>query len=238
MTQIDEVLLGVTQLGYAYPDGHQALKAVSFSVKRGERVGIIGANGAGKSTLLLLLCGLMQATEGNVIIENMEVSPKTFKKVAPKLGVVFQNADDQLFTSSVYDDVAFGPIHRGVAKEEVHQQVARALEATQTTHLSNRPPQKLSGGEKRSVAIATAIVQEPELLILDEPTTGLDPRARRGLIQLLSQFDHTQIITSHDLDFIEKTCDKVILLSKGSLSKIGSVTEILKDEALLLENGL
>ncbi len=129
-------------------------------------------------------------------------------------------------------------IHRGVEKDEIHRLVIKALEATQTSHLSSRPPQKLSGGEKRSVAIATAIVQDPELLILDEPTTGLDPRARRGLIQLLSQFEHTQIITSHDLDFIEKTCHKVILLSKGTIAKIGAPSEILGDERLLLENGL
>lgn len=233
-----ELILGVRDLAYTYPDGHQALQAVSFSVYQGERIGIIGANGAGKSTLLLLLCGLLQGSEGQIQIQTEDVGPKTFKKIAPKLGVVFQNADDQLFTSSVYDDVAFGPLHRGMAKDEIHERVIRALEATGTSHLSSRPPQKLSGGEKRSVAIATAIVQDPELLILDEPTTGLDPKARRRLIDLLNQFEHTQLITSHDLDFIQKTCQRVILLHKGSVAKIGKTSEILEDELLLLESGL
>lgn len=233
MTNNEPILL-VNDLTYRYPDGHQALNSVSFSVCQGERIGIIGANGAGKSTLLLLLCGLIQGTAGSVHIQEVAVSPKTFKQIAPKLGVVFQNADDQLFTSSVYDDVAFGPLHSGMGKEAVHERVTKALEATGTSHLSSRPPQKLSGGEKRSVAIATAIVQDPELLILDEPTTGLDPRARRSLISLLGSFEHTQMITSHDLDFIQKTCQKVILLHKGRIAKIGSPSEILEDEALLL----
>lgn len=238
MTENDSKILSVEHLSYQYPDGHEVLKEVSFDVSRGQRIGIIGANGAGKSTLLLLICGLLESGAGKITIDQLLVSAKHFQKTAVKLGVVFQNPDDQLFTSSVYDDVAFGPLHSGLEKTVIHERVMAALAATHTTHLIKRAPQKLSGGEKRSVAIATAIVQSPEILILDEPTSGLDPRARRELIQLLAAFEHAQVITSHDLDFIGATCDQVILLSKGRIAAIGPANQILADEPLLLANGL
>lgn len=231
-------VLSVEALGYQYSDGHVALENITFTINEGERVGIIGDNGAGKSTLLLILCGLLHGTEGSVKCMGMESNHKNFKTIAQALGVVFQNADDQLFSSTVYEDIAFGLIQAGKDKKIIDSMVQAAMEKVSVTHLKDRAPQKLSGGEKRAVAIATAIVHEPELLILDEPTTGLAPKAKRGLVSLLKGFSHTQIITSHDLEFIKETCDRVIFLNRGQLIADEPANLLLSDEKRLIEGGL
>lgn len=229
----EKPLLKVDELSYTYMDGTHALKSVSFEANAGQSIGIVGGNGAGKSTLLLLLSGLLEASYGSVTLSGEVMNKKNFKHLCTKIGFVFQNAEDQLFTNSVYEDVAYAPKHAGIEANAIESMVNRTLEAVNIPHLAKRAPHKLSGGEQRLAALATALVMEPELLILDEPTSGLDPQARRNLIRLLNQFSHTRLITSHDMDFIWEVCDQVILMHEGMLVAIGDAKTILADQSLL-----
>lgn len=228
----------VQNLSFVYSDGTKALENITFEIAYGETIGLVGANGAGKSTLMLLLCGLLESSGGTVSICGETMTPKNFQTLSRKLGVVFQNSDDQLFTASVYEDIAFGPKQMGLEGAEIDTMVQKAMAATGVSHLAHRAPHRLSGGEKRSVALATALVMAPELLILDEPTTGLDPRSRRRLINLLKSFDHTKLITSHDLDLIWDTCSRVLVMNQGQLVAVGDTHMLLSDEALLERCGL
>ncbi len=225
-------------VSFSYADGHQALDNVSFLLGHGEAVGIVGANGAGKSTLLSVLTGIQFPQKGVVRIGDLPVNKKTLSEVRRSVGLVFQEPDDQLFMTSVYDDVAFGPRNYKLDEEEVRLRVMEALDEVGITHLKDRPPYKLSGGEKRLTAIAAVISMKPDILIMDEPTASLDPKARRKIMKILKGFNHTKIITSHDLDMIMDMCSRTIVLKKGRIAADGPTMGILSNESLMEECGL
>lgn len=226
-------IVEVKNLRHVYPDGTEALRGVSFRITHGESVAVVGANGAGKSTLLLHLNGCLAPGEGEVRIGDFPVTRSTLPEIRRTVGMVFQDPDDQLFMPTVRDDVAFGPLNLGLPAEEAEQRVMDALERVGAAHLAARPPYHLSGGEKRRVAIATVLSMEPSILVMDEPTNGLDPHARRQLIGLLRDFRHTRIFTSHDLDMVLDLCDRTIVLNEGVVAADGPTLEIFRDEALL-----
>jgi len=226
-------IVEVIDLQYSYPDGHPALRGISFRITHGERVAVIGANGAGKSTLLLHLNGCLVSEPGKVRIGDFPLTKKTLPHVRRTVGMVFQDPDDQLFMPLVYDDVAFGPLNLGLPPDEVDQRVMSALSTVQATHLKDRHPYKLSGGEKRSVAIASVLSMSPDILIMDEPSSNLDPRSRRQLINLLKTFGHTIIIATHDLDMVLDLCSRTIVLKEGRVLADGPTLEILQNEELL-----
>jgi cobalt/nickel transport system ATP-binding protein len=223
---------------YSYPDGKKALNGISFNIQHGESVGIVGANGAGKSTLLNILLGIVFPTKGQVNVGDIPISKKTLPLIRQRVGLVFQDADDQLFMPSVYDDVAFGPRNYKLDEKEVDRRVVKALETVGILHLKDRPPYKLSGGEKRAAAIATVLSMEPDILIMDEPTSALDPKSRRRLISLLKEFNHTKIITSHDMDMVWETCERTIIISEGTVVADGLTREILSNEELMNNSSL
>ncbi|MBT8370710.1 MAG: energy-coupling factor ABC transporter ATP-binding protein [Deltaproteobacteria bacterium] len=225
-------------LHYTYSDGTQGIKGISFRITHGESVAFVGANGAGKSTLLLHLNGYLIPTQGSLRIGDFPVTKKNLKAVRRTVGMVFQKPDDQLFMPTVFDDVAFGPLNLGLPQEEVETVVMQALETVGAPHLKDRPPYKLSGGEKRAVAIASVLSMSPDILVMDEPTSELDPKARRRLIEQLKTFEHTKIIASHDLDMAVDVCERTIVLCKGSVTADGPTLELLQDEALLEKSGL
>lgn len=225
-------------VSFNYPDGHQALDNVTFLLGHGESVGIVGANGAGKSTLLSILSGILFPQKGSVRVGDIPVTKKTLSDVRRSIGLVFQEPDDQLFMTSVYDDVAFGPRNYRLDEKEVEQRVNRALEEVGITHLKDRPPYKLSGGEKKLAAVAAVISMEPDILIMDEPTASLDPKARRKVMNILKGFRHTKIITSHDLDMIMDMCDRTIVLKNGKIAADGPTVDILGDSSLMDTCGL
>ena len=223
------------ELEYNYPDGTPALCGISFRIEHGESVGIIGANGAGKSTLLLHLNGCLLAKSGKVRIGDFTVTPSTLNKIRQSVGTIFQDPNDQLFMPTVQDDVAFGPLNMSLPDDDVERLVSSALEAVGATHLRSRPPYKLSGGEKRAAAIATVLSMSPDILVMDEPTSELDPASRRRLIGLLKKFTHTKIIASHDLDMIMDVCSRVIVMNKGAVIADAPVDTIMKDKDMLLK---
>jgi len=222
-------------LRHVYADGTVALDGVSFRITHGESVGIIGANGAGKSTLLQHLNGHLSATDGEVRIGDIPVVKGTLREIRRSVGMVFQDADDQLFMPTVRDDVAFGPRNLGIPPHDVETCVADALEQVGAAHLCDRPPYRLSGGEKKRVAIATVLSMTPDILVMDEPTSGLDPHARRQLIAILKNFQHTKIIASHDLDMILEVCSRIVILSDGSVMADGEPGHIFNNSELLAE---
>lgn len=220
-------------LHHSYPDGTVALRGVSFRITHGESVAIVGENGAGKSTLLLHLNGYLAPTGGEVRIGGLPLNRDTLPAVRRAVGMVFQDPDDQLFMPTVFEDVAFGPLNLGLPAEEVEGRVAKALETVGMGGLGGRPPYKLSGGEKRAVAIATVLAMEPDILVMDEPTANLDPRSRRRLIQLLRSFSHTKIIATHDLDMALDLCGRTLVLHEGRIAADGPTRDILRDESIL-----
>jgi len=231
-------ILEVKDLVFSYPDTTPALNGVSFRITHGEAVGIVGANGAGKSTLLMHLTGCLFPGAGSVRIGDHVLTRQNLNQVRSRVGMIFQDPDDQLFMPTVFDDVAFGPLNQGVPAEEIETIVERALETVGALHLKTRPPYKLSGGEKRRVAIATVLAMSPDILIMDEPSTGLDPQARRQLIALLKTFEHTKIIATHDLDLVLDLCGRTIILHQGTVAADGNTHAIFADEKLLLDNHL
>ncbi|MHB9139712.1 MAG: energy-coupling factor ABC transporter ATP-binding protein [Victivallaceae bacterium] len=231
-------IIEVKNLDYVYPGGKQALKDVSFRVTHGESVGIIGVNGAGKSTLLMHLNGVLFPSGGEVSVGEIAVRKNTLPLIRQHVGFIFQNPDDQLFMSTVYDDVAFGPRNFKLPEEEVEKKVLSALETVGITHLRNRPPYRLSEGEKRSAAIASVLSMSPDILVMDEPSSSLDPSSRRRLIKLLHSFKHTRIIASHDLDMILEICERTIVIKDGEIMADAPTLEIFADAALLERCGL
>lgn len=225
-------------LYYTYPDKTRALSGVSFKIHHGESVAVVGANGAGKSTLLLHLNGYLTPSEGLVRIGDYPLTRETINEVRRTVGMVFQDPDDQLFMSTVYEDVAFGPLNLGLPEEEVGRRVDGALATVGMEDLRDRPPYKLSGGEKRRVAIASVLSMAPDILVMDEPSAGLDPMARRQLITLLQSFKHTKIIASHDLDMVQDLCERTIVVSQGRVAADGPTDEIFRDEKLLAASRL
>lgn len=223
---------------FKYPDGTSALNEVSFLITHGESVGIVGANGSGKTTLLMHLNGYLLPMSGTINIGDFILNKKTRMEIRKKVGVVFQNPDDQLFMPTVYEDVAFGPINMGLDESSVDIKVRRALEIVGCYDLKDKPPHHLSGGQKRAVAIASVIAMEPDILAMDEPSSNLDPKSRRALINLLKSFSHTKIIASHDLDMILDVCERCIVIKDGEVVADGPSESILSNEKLLEENNL
>jgi len=225
-------------LGHIYPGGHEAIRDVTFRITHGEAVGIIGPNGAGKSTLLLHLNGCLMASRGEVRIGEIPVTRETAAQIRRAVGMVFQDPDDQLFMPTVLDDVAFGPLSYGLAPAEAKQRALTALDRVGMSALQGQTPYRLSAGEKREVAIATVLAMTPDILVMDEPSSNLDPRGRRRLIELLKSFEHTRIIATHDLELVLEVCSRVILLDSGSVVTEGPAADVMNDEALMLQHGL
>jgi cobalt/nickel transport system ATP-binding protein len=223
----------VRALTHSYPDGTPALRGIDLRVHAGESVAVVGANGAGKSTLLMHLNGLLLAETGEVRIDDMPVQRATLAQVRRAVGFVFQDADDQLFMPTVYDDVAFGPSNMGLPDGEVRSRVHAALEAVGAAHLAARPPYRLSGGEKRAVAIAGVLAMAPSVLVLDEPSAGLDPAGRRRLIGLLQKLAQTRLIATHDLDLVLEVCTRVVILHHGRVQAEGRPETLFADRDLL-----
>jgi cobalt/nickel transport system ATP-binding protein len=228
----------VADLAYAYPDGTPALRGVSFLARHGESLGVIGANGAGKSTLLLLLMGVMLPTGGTIAVGDVKLTRETVAEVRRRFGLVFQDPDDQLFMPTVREDVAFGPRNMRLAEPEVMERVEEALAATGIAGLGERAPFRLSGGEKKAAAIAGVLAMRPDVLILDEPTASLDPKARRRVIDLVKGFEHTKIIASHDLHMVMEACSRTIVLAGGRVAADGPSDAIIRDRDLMERCGL
>jgi cobalt/nickel transport system ATP-binding protein len=231
-------IVEVRDLSFTYPDGTEALKGVSFRIEHGGAVALVGANGAGKSTLLLHLNGYLPTMRGAVRIGDTLLTRETAALARRAVGMVFQDPDDQLFMPTVAEDVAFGPLNAGLTPDEIERLVSSALERVGMTHVRERPPYRLSAGEKRAVAIATVLAMTPDILVMDEPSSNLDPRARRRLIELLLSFEHTRIIATHDLELVVEVCSRVIVLDGGKVVADGPARDILNDQALMLTHGL
>lgn len=220
-------------ISFSYPDGKKAISNVNLRFLHGESIGLVGANGAGKSTLLMLLAGILEPSEGEIVFGDTPINKKTLPYIRQRLGFTFQNPDDQLFMNTIYEDVAFGPRNYGFDEETVNRRVLQALERVNILELKDRPPYKLSGGEKRSASIATVLAMEPDVLVMDEPSNALDPRSRRRLINLLKEFTHTKIIASHDLDLVLDICERVVIIKDGRVAHDGNAVDILSDESIL-----
>lgn len=223
---------------YRYPSSNQGIQNISFRITHGESVAVVGANGAGKSTLLQHLNGFLMPGQGRIQIGDFPLTKDNVMAVRRTVGMVFQDPDDQLFMPTVFDDVAFGPLNLGLPPEEVTIQVTKALEKVGADHLRDRPPYRLSGGEKRAVAIASVLAMSPDILVMDEPSSNLDPLARQRLIELLQSFKHTKIIATHDLDLAVDVCPRTIVLHNGSLTADGATLEIFQNKSLLVQSGL
>lgn len=228
----DGIAVEIRNLSFHYPDGHMALRGINLVVRRGERVGLVGPNGAGKSTLILQLNGILRG-EGLVRVDGLEVNDKNLRQIRAKVGLVFQDPDDQLFSPTVFDDVAFGPLYMGLPPQEVEERVRRSLAQVGMEEYGRRTSHHLSVGEKKRVAIATVLSMDTPILALDEPSAGLDPRARGRLIRLLRELPQTMIISSHDLRLVETLCPRMVVLEGGQVIADGPTQELLRDETLL-----
>lgn len=231
-------IVEVQDLAHTYADGTMGVRGISFRIHHGESVAVVGANGAGKSTLLLHLNGYLTPQCGSVRIGDFPLTKDTVQDIRKTVGMIFQDPDDQLFMPTVYDDVAFGPLNLGLPPAEVEQRVQDALVRTDVAHLRERPPYKLSGGEKRAVAIATVLAMTPDILVMDEPSSNLDPKARRTLIELLTGFHHTKIIATHDLDMVLDLCERTIVIRDGQIMADGPTLDIFHDDKLLAASHL
>lgn len=218
---------------FSYPDGHEALRGVDLRVEHGQRVAMLGPNGAGKTTLALQLNGIHRPDAGSIRIGGLAVEERNLPDIRRRVGLVFQDADDQLFMSSVREDVAFGPANLGVRGDELDRQVATALAAVGAASLVDRAPHHLSGGERRRVALATVLVMRPDILVLDEPTSGLDPAGRRELVGVLQQVAVSQLVITHDLPFALELCERAVIVSGGRVVADGATSDLLADEDLL-----
>lgn len=223
---------------YRYPNGYEALRGVSFRVTHGEKVALVGANGAGKSTLLLHTDGLLMPSQGEVVMGGITLTRRTLSLVRQSVGLVFQDSDNQLFMPTVEEDVAFGPSNMRLEPAEIERRVVDALEAVGALHLRKSSPFQLSGGQKKRVAIATVLSMEPSILVMDEPTSNLDPRARRQIIDLIRRFRHTTLIATHDMEMVLDLCDRTIVMKDGKIVADGSTQHVFGDLALLEDCGL
>lgn len=233
----DMKILEIENLSYSYPDGTKALENISFSMDEEQKMAVLGANGAGKSTLMLHLNGILEG-KGRISVCGLELCKKNTRQIRQKVGLVFQNPDDQLFCPTVFDDVAFGPQNMGLPKEEVQKRVTAALARVGLTGFEKRSPFHLSTGEKKRVSLATVLSVDSELIVLDEPTSNLDPKGRREIIELLATLGKSMIIVTHDFDMASRLCPRSIVLSKGCLVADGETAKIISDETLLKNNGL
>ena len=223
---------------YRYPNGYEALCGVSFRITHGEKVALVGANGAGKSTLLLHTNGLLMPSQGEVVMGGITLTRRTLPLVRQSVGLVFQDSDNQLFMPTVEEDVAFGPANMRLEPEEIRRRVTEALDAVGALDLREASPFRLSGGQEKRVAIATVLAMEPSVLVMDEPTSNLDPRARRQIIDLIRRFSHTTLVATHDMEMVLDLCDRTIVMKEGRIVADGSTRHVFGDLALLEECGL
>lgn len=230
--------INCNNLSFSYEKEKEILKNITFQVKHNDSLGIIGPNGVGKSTLLKILIGLNLNFAGSVTIMDIPLSKRTLPFIREKVGYVFQDSENQLFMTTAYDDIAFAPRNYGLSEEEVEKRVDKALQFVNIKHLKHKHIFKMSGGEKKLVSIATILSMTPDIILMDEPSSSLDPKNRRNLIGLLNKFDHMKIIASHDLDFVMETCNRVILMNDGMIIKDGNAEDILTDNKLLESNGM
>jgi cobalt/nickel transport system ATP-binding protein len=227
----------IDNLSFAYPDGHPALRQVSLHIQPGEKVALVGPNGAGKSTLILHLNGILTG-KGDICVAGLPVIKENLAKVRARVGMVFQNPDDQLFSPTVYEDVAYGPLYQGLPAVEVQSRVAEALAVVNMREYAQRISHHLSMGEKKRIAIATVLSMRPEVLVLDEPTAGLDPRARRSLINLLDELPLTMLVSTHDMLMVRDLFRRTVIMDEGCIVADGLTGKLLEDEALLDAHGL
>jgi len=230
-------IVKVSDLHFAYPDGHVALRGISLTLCAGDKVALVGPNGAGKSTLMLQLNGILDG-RGGIEIGGMRLTRDNLPVIRAMVGLVFQNPDDQLFSPTVFEDVAFGPLHMGLPETDVFARVDSALEAVRMSGYRDRLSHHLSVGEKKRIAIATVLSMNPSILILDEPSAGLDPRARRTLINLLRELRITMLVSTHDMRLVEELFPRMIVMDEGLIVADGMTNEILEDEKFLNEHGL
>jgi cobalt/nickel transport system ATP-binding protein len=230
-------IIRIQNLSFSYPDGHRALEGIHLEIQAGERVAVVGPNGAGKSTLLLHLNGILHG-QGKVHVAGLEVNGKNTRAVRAQVGLIFQDPDDQLFSTTVFEDVAFGPLHVGLGPDEVRRRVTEALGAVGMAGHEERMPHHLSLGERKRVAIATVLAMEPQILVLDEPSAGLDPRTRRNLIGLLRRLPQTMLVASHDMRLVWELCPRTLIMDGGQIVADGTTAELLQDVTLMERHGL
>ena len=230
-------LLQIQDLHFAYPDGHQALRGINLSICEGEKISLVGPNGAGKSTLMLHLNGIL-GEDTPITIAGLKLEKGNLPLIRALVGLVFQNPDDQLFSPTVFEDVAFGPLHMGLPEEEVRLRVEEALAAVGMDNFGSRLSHHLSMGQKKRISIATVLAMHPQILVLDEPTAGLDPRARRSLINFLRDLPITMLVSTHDLRMVADLFPRMVIMDEGKIVADGQTQLLLKDEDLLLAHGL
>lgn len=235
--ECDGDVLQIRDLHFSYPDGHAALRGVSLNLCQGDKVALVGPNGAGKSTLMLHMNGILTG-QGEIMIADMPLAPENLPVIRAMVGLVFQNPDDQLFSPTVFEDVAFGPLHMGLPEDEVRARVDEALEMVKMSAYRERLSHHLSVGEKKAIAIATVLSMRPQILVLDEPSAGLDPRARRRLINLLRGFPITMLVSTHDMAMVKELFPRTVVMDEGRIVADGLTAGILNDEALLTAHGL
>ena len=236
-TDTDTSVVKVNDLHFSYPDGHVALRGISLKLCAGDKVALVGPNGAGKSTLMLHMNGILDG-RGDIEVGGMRLTHDNLPLIRAMVGLVFQNPDDQLFSPTVFEDVAFGPLHMGLPEAEVMARVDSALEAVRMSAYRERLSHHLSVGEKKRIAIATVLSMNPKILILDEPSAGLDPRARRTLINLLRELPITMLVSTHDMKLVQELFPRMIVMDDGYIVADGKTKDILQDEKLLTEHGL
>lgn len=237
LPQCEGDVLRVRDLHFTYPDGHPALKGVSLNLCAGDKVALVGPNGAGKSTFMLHLNGILTG-QGELTLSGMSIEEKNLPRIRAAVGLVFQNPDDQLFSPTVFEDVAFGPLHMGLPEAEVRSRVEEALQAVGMSAYRERLSHHLSVGEKKRIAIATVLSMRPQLLVLDEPSAGLDPRARRTLINLLRSLPITMLISTHDLAMVKELFPRTVIMDDGQIVADAPTAEILENISLLEAHGL
>lgn len=230
-------ILQVDNLHFSYPDGHIALDGINLHLAQGDKVALVGPNGAGKSTLMLHLNGILRG-KGGLTVAGIPLNEKNLPLIRSAVGLVFQNPDDQLFSPTVFEDVAFGPLHMGLPEDEIRQRVDSALESVRMSAYRERLSHHLSVGEKKRIAIATVLAMNPRLLVLDEPSAGLDPRARRSLIHLLRDLEITMLVSTHDLAMVRELFPRMVIVDEGRIVADGSTTDLLEDQSLLEAHGL
>ena len=235
---MSEPTIAVTDLGFEYPDGTIALRGVNLHVHPGERVALLGPNGAGKTSLVLHLNGIVLPQRGSVQVSGIEVSAETVAEVRRRVGLVFQDPDDQLFMPTVRRDVAFGPLNLGLEANEVARRVEAALSAVEIADLADRPPNHLSLGQRRRAAIAGVLAMEPEIMVLDEPTSNLDPATRRELAALLLRLDIPSLVVTHDLPFALEVCERSVIIDDGTIVADGPTRRLLGNHALMAAHRL
>jgi len=225
-------MLKLQNITVVYPDKTKAIDSITLTVSEGENIALIGENGAGKTTLLLAIVGILELSNGTIEIDGTRLEKKTVNEIRKKIGLVFQNPDDQLFMPLIYDDITFGCRNFGMPEDEIKLRVDETLKQLNINHLGSRSSLRLSGGEKRMAAIATVLAMKPSILMFDEPTAFLDPKAKRSLIDTLQKLEHTKIIATHDITFAAKVCRRVIILKNGQIIANG-MTNILYDKELM-----